>query len=141
MVNALMAIYQIGSKITHESLDGEVIAIHFDTGAYYSLRGSSARIWETLAAAASSPETIATRFEGSSGETLIKIETFLKSLCEEGLIKEAPEAVSVLSEKESKPALLPFEDPVFERFNDMRDLLLADPIHEVDEGGWPHVQS
>jgi hypothetical protein len=24
-----------------------------------------------------------------------------------------------------------------EKYEDMRDLLVLDPIHEVDEGGWP----
>ena len=26
---------------------------------------------------------------------------------------------------------------MFERFTDMQDLLLLDPIHDVDETGWP----
>ena len=31
-----------------------------------------------------------------------------------------------------------FEFPIIEKFTDMQELLLLDPIHEVDEKGWPH---
>lgn len=34
----------------------------------------------------------------------------------------------------------PFEPPVLEQYTDMQDLLLLDPIHEVDEQGWPMTQ-
>jgi hypothetical protein len=33
-----------------------------------------------------------------------------------------------------------FVAPVLNRYSDMRDLLLIDPIHEVDEAGWPRVK-
>jgi hypothetical protein len=33
---------------------------------------------------------------------------------------------------------VPFEPPILERFDDMQELLLLDPVHEVsDEEGWP----
>ncbi|MFT4867240.1 MAG: hypothetical protein ACI8RE_003442, partial [Ilumatobacter sp.] len=35
--------------------------------------------------------------------------------------------------------LSPWETLAFERYNDMRDLLLFAPIHEVQVGGWPAV--
>jgi hypothetical protein len=31
----------------------------------------------------------------------------------------------------------PFEPPRLERYNDMNDYFLLDPIHEVDTAGWP----
>jgi len=33
----------------------------------------------------------------------------------------------------------PFTKPELHKFTDMQDLLLFDPIHEVDESGWPNV--
>ena len=36
----------------HETMDGETILIHLETGAYYSLDGAGADTWELLAASA-----------------------------------------------------------------------------------------
>ena len=30
-----------------------------------------------------------------------------------------------------------YEKPVFQKYDDMQALLLIDPIHEVDDDGWP----
>ena len=34
-------------------------------------------------------------------------------------------------------AKIPFEPPRLERYTDMKDYFLLDPIHEVDSAGWP----
>ena len=36
--------------IIHELIDGEVLAINNDSGAYYSIRGSGADVWQALGA-------------------------------------------------------------------------------------------
>ncbi|MCA1554989.1 MAG: PqqD family protein, partial [Chloroflexi bacterium] len=41
------------------------------------------------------------------------------------------------SESPVTRSALPFEPPSLQRFTDMQDILLVDPIHEVDESGWP----
>ena len=34
-----------------------------------------------------------------------------------------------------------FQSPEIQKFTDMEDLLLIDPIHEVDEeAGWPNIK-
>jgi hypothetical protein len=33
-----------------------------------------------------------------------------------------------------------FRAPGLQRFEDMRGFLLVDPIHEVDDAGWPHMR-
>ena len=35
----------------------------------------------------------------------------------------------------------PFHPPVLNVFSDMQDLLLLDPIHDVDATGWPMPKS
>ena len=32
----------------------------------------------------------------------------------------------------------PYLEPAFEKFSDMQEMLLLDPIHEVSAEGWPH---
>ena len=33
-----------------------------------------------------------------------------------------------------------FAEPRVETFSDLQDLFLVDPIHDVDEAGWPHAK-
>jgi len=37
------------------------------------------------------------------------------------------------------PVRKPFALPVLHKYTDMQELLLIDPIHEVDETGWPNI--
>lgn len=68
------------------------------------------------------------------------METFVSKLIDEQLILaangEQPAASSKGNEQPS-PSPVPFEPPVLEKYTDMQDLLLLDPIHEVDDTGWP----
>jgi hypothetical protein len=54
-----------------------------------------------------------------------------------GLIREAPAAGRNGAEVPSPASRRPFDEPLVERFTDMQNLLLLDPIHEVTEEGWP----
>ena len=42
-----------------------------------------------------------------------------------------------ITAKESKAV---FNAPVLNKYTDMQDLLLLDPIHEVDATGWPSIK-
>ena len=33
----------------------------------------------------------------------------------------------------------PFVTPRLERYTDMQDIILLDPVHKVDSQGWPHA--
>ena len=37
-------------RVVHETIDGEAILIHMETGFYYSLEGSGSEIWSGLVA-------------------------------------------------------------------------------------------
>ena len=120
--------------VNHQSIDGEVVAINLATGAYYSLRNLAAAIWERIDAGRL-PDAILAEVATLYGEDARPaVEKFLDQLADEGLLVHGRHAASIT------PAPLPatFGPPVFEKFTDMQDLLLLDPIHEVDEIGWPH---
>jgi len=36
---------------------------------------------------------------------------------------------------------VPFVSPSFTTFTDMQDIILLDPVHEVDTQGWPHASA
>ena len=60
---------------------------------------------------------------------------FLDALVAEGLVSDTPG-----TEKRTVEVALPatFTAPNLETFTDLQELLMLDPIHEVDAAGWPH---
>ena len=64
--------------------------------------------------------------------------SLVEALLAEGLLVEGPPA-----EEKAWQAVAGSEGqyglPTLERFTDMEDLLLLDPVHDVEEMGWPHV--
>jgi hypothetical protein len=134
-----MARYQLNEPdVIQEIIDGEALIVHTRTGSYYSLLGSGVRIWEGLLGGMSVEQT-ARQFTTSDQVGLEgireQVEQFIAQLLADELIRpdQRPEA--------SAPELsqpLAFETPVLQKFTDMQELLLVDPIHEVDpEAGWP----
>lgn len=132
--------FRIGPEIVHEAVDGEVIAIDLADGSYYSLAGSGPAIWELLAHGAGEAEiatALAERFEADEAEIAGAVSALLAQLRENGLIVSEAEAAAKRPAIAVSDEKLPFEAPRLERYNDMKDYFLLDPIHEVDTAGWP----
>ena len=131
-------------QVISGNIDGEVVLINLRTGIYYSIDGVGAELWESLDKGASSEDLVSATVQGYSGDrSEIKdaLVSFLSRLKNDLLIVET-EASGNNSEPESTsppkgPDLPRFEAPVLEKYSDMKDLLLLDPIHDVDEIGWP----
>lgn len=128
-------------SVVYERFDNELVAIHMGTGVYHSMMGAATDAFVLLseeATAAEMADVLATRYEATSGEILAALQPFLDQLQKEQLI------VPVEERKPRNPlriagngGLLPFVAPTLEAFNDLEGLLLLDPIHEVDDEGWP----
>ena len=135
-------------SIVSETIDGEVVIINLDKGSYYSLRGSGALIWGHLHEQNAVDDILRgvnDLYEGDSEQMLNVVSNFLSELVEEEIIRLANDNSQSTHARfaESDPSgqaaeKQPFEAPVLEKFTDMEHLLLLDPIHEVDETGWPH---
>jgi hypothetical protein len=127
--------YQIlEGKVAHELIDGEVIVLQFDTGYYYSLNDGAARLWQWMADGANWAQILAA-FEPLAPEQMASLDAFMDRLVQENLVRRvsgAPASSAALPKGEIR-----FELPAMEKYGDMQDLLLSDPIHEVDEAGWP----
>lgn len=134
-------------QVVHEAFEDEVVIVNLDTGNYYSLEGAGADIWRGIEQGAlvdEITEATAHRYDGPRDEIQVAVKKLLDDLQSEQLVTLCEAAdrgpVGLVSTHESngdgkdKPT---FQTPVLNRFTDMQELLLLDPVHDVDETGWP----
>ncbi len=132
--------YQIPEgQVAHEIIEGEVIILRFDTGFYFSLNGSAVNLWQWLSEGASWQQMLEA-FEPLTPDQTATLEAFMERLVKDNLVIKATEPTASTVPTLPKQAIR-FELPAMEKYGDMQDMLLADPIHEVDEAGWPRLQS
>lgn len=120
-------------------MDGEVVAIHLGTGIYYSLRGPAALVWQGLTRpndAAGLARALAGQFEVGEEQAGKDAETFAQQLLQEQLVIAVETAVSG-ELAAAAGARRAYTVPQLERYADLQDLLLLDPIHDVGAQGWP----
>ena len=125
--------------VAHETVDGEVVIINLRTGDYYSCLGVAADAWHELAAGATATEVaagLARAYAGDEAAVAADIHSFVAALCAEALL--------VPADGTSPNEALTFgggvyEAPAFEKFSDMADLIVLDPVHNVTGEGWPHA--
>jgi coenzyme PQQ synthesis protein D (PqqD) len=132
-------------NVIHETIEGEVILIDLKSGTYYSLREVGAAAWQAMEGGAAEDEIVAAlepRYDAPSAEIREAVRRLVDELEREGLVRPAdgdtdrPEKRVVLDSIGA--GRLPFAPPVLEKHTDMQDLILLDPVHEVDVRGWPH---
>jgi transposase-like protein len=117
--------------VVDESVDGEVLIVHLGTGAYYSSRGAGDVAWRLIAAGSSVAEVA--KSHGIESEALT---SFVQQLLAEDLVRART------SPPADVPDLAPVAgEPTLEKYTDMQELLLLDPIHDVEEAGWPKARS
>jgi hypothetical protein len=136
--------------VIHETIDGETVIVNLDSGNYYSLEKVGGDIWALIGSGlhvSEIIENITCRYSGEGEEIGGAIERFLVNLQKEGLIVSG-ESHGKANEPAGDPDRTQrveerpeFEIPALHKYSDMQDLLLLDPIHEVDDTGWPNVKS
>ena len=126
--------------VVQETVQGETLIVHTRSGAYYNLEGCGTLVWNSLLAGHSLAQ-IGDLFESSEESVRSSIRSglaaFVEALLAEQLILPADgEAKEIPSDAQTpKPV---FVAPELRKFTDMEELLLVDPIHEVNpEAGWP----
>lgn len=133
------------ASLSMERLDGEVIAIDFATGKYFSFQGSAADLmwllqsevpresWFVLVQEAFESLTTAEEFSA-------QVEVFISELNSLGLVEQTDWLTG-------SPTPLPrdyvrgaWESPEIMVEDDLADLLVIDPIHDTGEDGWPEIK-
>jgi len=127
--------------VIFERFDEEVVAINMDKGTYHSMAGSAADAFVLLseeATAGELAEVLSNKYAATPEQIETALAPFLEQLRNEQLI------VPVETRKPRDPLRiagnergLPFAAPSLQAFRDLEGLLLLDPVHEVDDEGWP----
>ena len=135
--------YEINAPaVISEPMDEEMVVINLDSGCYFSLNKTAARLWNHLEQGCSVNQAARQMawFYGSGEVPILNdVTSFIERLMEEGLIRSGergPTNGPPLKEGQGEPYL----KPSFEKYSDMQEMLLLDPIHEVSEAGWPHKE-
>jgi len=126
--------------VTARAFDDEVIVANFSTGVYFSLQDSAAEIWLGLMAGAPVDDVAQSVGQHSrmTPEEFAKATwTFVRALEGEQLI--APASASGEVGWQPKTPAEFYNAPRFDRYDDMEDLLLLEPCHDVGKVGWPAV--
>lgn len=135
------------AQIVADVVGDEVVIVNLDSGAYYSTEGAGCDAWRLLTAGTPVDRTatiLAKRYAGGEDEVTQYLDGFVDELVREGLLAisedddedEGTEVTVELPEATNGATFAPAE---LEKFKDMVPLLLLDPVHEVDDTGWPHA--
>jgi len=132
--------------VVHETIDGETILMDLRTGNYYSIEWPGTFIWEYISEEGAAETLISelSKIEGKKiNEIQEAIQSFLNKLVEEDLLSVSEngqhEKIDLPDEvkAELRKLVSEYKEPEFNKYSDMQDMLLLDPIHDVDEKGWP----
>lgn len=127
--------------VIHETLDDELVIVNLKSGAYFSLDPVGAAVWQEIDRGAAVDEivvVVSRRFEGDAAAISAGVNGLIEELRREELIAPGTSARPATADAAtSANGRRLYATPVLEKFTDMQDLLLLDPIHEVDETGWP----
>lgn len=127
-------------NIASETVDQETVIINFATGLYYHTDRAGSLIWQLLENGASLDiivECLLISYSGDSTEITKAVSSFITTLECESLIVPLKEdaATPHCASTEQSTDRIPFSQPALTTYTDMAELLLLDPVHEVEDRG------
>lgn len=138
----------------YETVDAETIIVNLDTGTYYDLNSTGSFILSLIERQASLDEValaLGSAYDLDAAAAARDVEALVEQLTAERLIvpsgeraagdgglgtaeSDAPRADPASSGPAARDT---YSEPGLHKYTDMQELLLLDPVHEVDESGWP----
>ncbi len=132
-------------QVIFEEAENEVIVVDLLNGVYYFLTGTAAYIWMALHAGLT-PHQIGDEVArtGASEDVVNEdVGKFVQELISLHLIAASDNTAMEISTIPSRDDYLVggYTPPSIETYSDLQDILLLDPVHEVDEAGWPQPKT
>lgn len=121
--------------VVSEDFNGQVVILNLSDGRYFSLGGIAPSVWNNLLEG-NTPQAILDSVAAQRPELTAETARFVEQLVELGLISQhdgnGSDFSGVVTDAWAG------EPPRIEVFDDLAELIFADPIHDVDEqAGWP----
>jgi hypothetical protein len=133
-------------EVIAETVGEETMVVNLGTGHYFNLQGTAVEIWEGIERAEpldAIVQGLEARYEAAAGEIESAVSELVRELQEAALIVPAAAddgaAPRPAAAAAAEGARGPFTKPQLAKFTDMQDIILLDPVHEVDPRGWPHA--
>jgi Coenzyme PQQ synthesis protein D (PqqD) len=143
----MMRSFRLKPSTVHERFGEETVILNLDSGSYYSAEGTGSVIWSLVSDGVSEAailQRMRAEYAGNGDEIAGATAKFLDQLVSESLV-EVADIADGGGEQELTLAGAPsktnaFSLPLLQKYTDMEEMLLLDPIHEVDEHGWPSAR-
>lgn len=135
-------------EVVQETIDGEVVIVNLKKGDYYSLLNTGTEIWSQIEQGFSQDaiiDSLSQKYAGNKEEIATGVDNLIKQLLAEDIITQSDNGDNrdvdfPNVEEDTNSEKPPFEIPSLSKYTDMEELLALDPIHEVDEMGWPNAK-
>ncbi len=126
-------------KMFYDVADDQAIIIDSSTGDYYALNVLASLVFDLLAQGASVDSVLneLKKILPDTEQVEEKLHTFINQLLSHDIIIKTDSSSDIVVSFEANIIAEGFAFDI-EKFDDSQDILLADPIHDVDEEqGWP----
>ena len=127
-------------KVFYDMAEGQAIAIDFTTGVYYGFSSLGSEVLDRLAKGCS-PSAVLKALKSAEGcpQDIEKaFEAYACSLVDAGILVEDDGEGAEDSSPLPATALENGFDLVLDEHSEVKDILMADPVHDVDiDMGWP----
>lgn len=135
--------WQVGGQVMSEVLDGEAVIIDMASGRYHAASGVAATVWQAISAGLTFDgilSEVGRRHSGLPVNAADAIDLFIKQLVDANLVTQGVTGGETpVNSDDPSGQTTAWAPPVLESHDDLQDLLLLDPVHEVTEAGWPHA--
>ena len=131
-------------KVISETLDGEAVIVDLASGRYHAAAGVAATVWEGMRlgfALDRIMSDVRRAYTAIPDDAEASVQTFIDAVVDAGLAVPLQAAESAADDHASVTVgPRPWSVPVLESHDDLADLMLIDPVHDVTEVGWPHAR-
>lgn len=126
-------------NISGEIIDNELIIIDLVTGSYFNSTGAGPLLWRAVELGVDAQDAISLlslKSPDPEGFTAAA-RSWLDRLVRDGILTPDGESADIEEFKREQAAISTVVEPTLEKHDDLEDLLLYDPVHDVNELGWP----